>query len=203
MHQTNLKNTVSTLIESASNDLSSAPRHLHFYERQVAVYGQKVISEMSTISSSSENEVQLRNRLVSYLASNWDFVKGNNLSYTATPNNGITTLLSEIAVLLSDSNHAPLAILMPGVSFEPTNPALYPYLDDEVKDAQDIKRVLKTHILSRDARALIPLSILHIEDVLSAKRVPNVYFDGLDDAYEEMSEEDLSQLTTLNEEELN
>lgn len=118
-------------------------------DRLVLAYTETTKAELTARLEAPDDAV-----LTKYLADNWTLVKGTYLCYTSIPNAPITKVLCQLAQVLNAEK--PLAILMPGINLDSEHPE-YPHLDEAPIQPESI---LKTHILSAEKNALIPVAIL-------------------------------------------
>lgn len=139
-------------------------------------YGKKVSTELSALLSTGETTEVLTTSLTQFLKSNWDFIKGTALNYTALPQHPITQLLKDVALYLHevDPDGSFVRKMMPGVVTDSLFLHNYPNLDA----SQDPDNILRTHILSDDAQSLLPVRLLTTTDVTTAAQViANPYYD--------------------------
>ena len=120
-----------------------------------------------------------------FLKMNWDRINGTCLSYTALPDSDVTALLCDLAnALPKQGSRGVVSYLMPTVSTESIRTPQYPDLgpvqdvkpDEWSADSMDdIHFLLKTHVLGREGKYLIPIQLL-IEDEIDST-LNNVYFN--------------------------
>lgn len=97
-------------------------------------------------------------KLKEFLAENWEKISNNCLCYTAHPDDALTVLICKIAVNVAGIlEENPLMILMPGISVE--------HISDltqnlEPKNSYALLKILKTHVLGKEGRYLIPVLLL-------------------------------------------
>lgn len=132
-------------------------------EIYLTYFKKQLILLESLLENDYVSELEQVKSLKSYLAKNWAFVKGAALCYTALPDDEFTFFLCEIAQFVKeyapeeDQKEELFAInyLMPGVCFESMAEAKYPHI--EANDATAIQGILKSHILGREGKYLIPV----------------------------------------------
>ena len=121
--------------------------------------------------TSSDANLMLKN----LLADNWHTYKLTPCGYTAQPESEVTLLLCDIANTLGEiTGEKPIHLLMPGVSTESIMDGV-PSLED-----MDLKKVLRTHIISDSGNYLYPvaaLGSLACESDLDSQKIPNPYYD--------------------------
>jgi len=152
----------------------------------------KLIYDIKEIS----NEEIIKNRILSFLADNWNLIKGTFLSYTSLPYFKVTTLMIELAKLLSkyyvDGNNKKIKfaneILMPTVCFESIDNN-YPHLKVmeyiqpkfEIKEIDPLE-IIKTHISSKNGNMLIPIRMLLYADSNESEKFKfKPYYDVFDE----------------------
>lgn len=119
----------------------------------------------------------------SFLAENWNFVQGTALCYTAHPTSPITDLLCDVAAYVAEEKNklipeneaqiSTIQILMPTVACDSMFPHQYPNLDSHI----DIKAILKTYIVGREGKYLIPVKCINSEEFVDGKPIVNPYYD--------------------------
>lgn len=159
-------------------------------EKIIDAYYKKTLDKLSKICQDSKNFL---NKLEKFLAKNWMLVKSTALCYTAIPNNDITKLLCNLAKLVVEGKNKNISeikipcgiitILMPGVNTVSID-HLYPDLGpndnkySSYKTEPDIVKVLKTHILGRESKYLIPIHLLtQLKKDDSGKKIAHPYYD--------------------------
>lgn len=184
-------------IKNAISGLKGIYPHLHrdseYNERIILTYSHRVLNDLEKITNDSQNTETLVENLKLYLEDNWNLVKGSLLSYTSLPNHDITLLLCDIAEYVAKENLELAAInaLMPNVAFVSL---LKPYPD---LNKEDLRTVIKTHVLSENYSFLIPISLLKNKEISNLSPFPNVYFDYQrhDAASAYLSDEELNFLS--------
>jgi hypothetical protein len=176
--------------------LSSCVYQQKSAETQVVIaYGKQLLPKITRAFSIATSDDKLIELLTVILRQNWRFIteRARALSYTALPNHPITVLLCSLAHYIAETKnkHLPrsaqptavMDLLMPSVyteSFHGDYPSLRPYYDTKQKQWVDIdiRQVVQTHILSRDARSLIPIQmLLEVSTDIDSQLLFNPYFD--------------------------
>lgn len=165
--------------------------------KAVVAYSKQTLTRLNTLLTSDMPEQELISALTDFLKTNWDFVKFNALSYTALPEHPLTLLLCDVANVIVETNKSERAaadavadhplgiiqILMPTVHTESIHneyPSLHPEQDEVTQEWQDvdIKKILKSHIISQDGLSLLPLKLLAQLDIdVSNQMINNPYYD--------------------------
>lgn len=138
------------------------------------------------------------------LADNWTLVQGTSLCYTNNPDDAITKLLCDVAEFIvaeeSEENiphRGVLSVLMPTVCIDSINPHYPDLAPSHTNDWQDIdiQNALKTHILGREGKYLIPVTLITTYDAsVGLPTIVNPYYD-----FSEQTED----MVKLNDEEIN
>ena len=115
-----------------------------------------------------------RDSVKSILADNWRQVKGSSLSYTACPDDELTLMLSDTAECFASDHESAIHILMPDILTESLDEQRAKSLDK-----QELKKVLKTHVLSESGRYLLPVSVLGMLSLpgYDNDKLHNLYYD--------------------------
>lgn len=121
-------------------------------------YRKETLHELNLLLTSQNPD--LATKLADFLAKKWTLINGTLLSYTALPDDELTTLFINIAKYVKQNSPIYrswpiLTILMPTVAVESLSDD-YPSLDS----IEDIQHVLQTHILGRNGAYLIPVKQL-------------------------------------------
>ncbi len=147
----------------------------------ILAYREEVLDGISKIIDiNGGNEEQLLTNLELFLEENWKKYAISPVGYTALPDDPITEFLcdiaTEIALKLKNKEIAPIHILMPGVQTQVT-------VDSNVYsdlDSLPIKQVIKTHIINRNGRYLLPVKFLiQITPSGVETDICNHYYDAL------------------------
>ncbi len=169
-------------------------------EKVLVAYIQKTLSKLEEACS------QGIDALTEFLKDNWTRVKGTALSPTAIPDAGITKLLCDVAMYVASAHNkanpkeqlSAIQQLMPTVTVESIRPRLYDEASQDIgegyQDLTDVnpQEVLKTHILGREGRFLLPVKILAELGLNSERRTlenPYVAIDASADFYYVTAEE--------------
>ena len=126
-------------------------------------------------------------RLKTLLSDNWALAHNNILSYTAHPTHLVTELLCDIATWVAEEENKkpgaqpilPIQILMPTLCLDSMLPAKIPSL---TSPDLDLKKIVQTHIVGREGKYLIPITVLTLcEHDTHLSKVLNYYYDALED----------------------
>ncbi|MBA3536169.1 MAG: hypothetical protein H0T84_06110 [Tatlockia sp.] len=133
-------------------------------------YTLKILNNLKRILK--ENSVSMIDELEEFLALNWQQINSSSLGYTALPENELTLLLCEVSeVIAKIKDKPPIKVLMPTVATDSLIEA-YPDLS-----TQDIRWVLKNHILGRSGDYLIPVKyLIELESNPNLAKL-NIYYD--------------------------
>ena len=163
--------------------------------QEQAILANKKLQLNKLITTLQDNPNNAYDSLETLLEEHWEQVKGKALSYTSRPTDALTLLLCDVATLLSQDpmnkeNKAPIEYLMPGVSIE--------RLDDEANPLIEwsLAHILKTHITSDSAKALICVASLPELIELKPEDRINPYYDYsiMGDEEAHISEEEMRRL---------
>ncbi|MFA5959560.1 MAG: hypothetical protein WC785_03515 [Tatlockia sp.] len=163
------------------------PQESNFHARLYSAYRARIVSELA-IAFAKEDENKRLEALTACLATNWNHIKGTFLSYTALPTDELTLLLCDIACYVAKEKNEPsinaLTVLMPTVCGESSHsdyPNLTPVMNqDALFDIPviDIKKLIRTHILSDNGAYLIPVLLLNsLEIPFKENAIGNPYYD--------------------------
>ena len=163
-------------------------------EQALVVYTKKTLEALETALREGVGALQ------GFLESNWAHVNSTALSPTAIPNADITKLLCDVAEFVAaelnktnpEKPVTAIKLLMPSVTIDSIRPRLF---DDEshdigegyknLPDEHSLEEILKTHILGREGRFLIPVKLLtELGLSAEAKNLVNPY--APDDAAEDL-----------------
>lgn len=162
-------------------------------QRVLVRYSKKTLGDLYRLFSAPPDS-SLINALQEYLQQHWGLIKGTLVCYTAIPQHDVTLLICDVAEWViseknkgltnSDKPYGIVQVLMPSVhttSVSNDYPSLGP---EEIAEGQwinslvDIKSVIQTHILGRDATYLIPVKqCTQIQVDAHHNRLINPYFD--------------------------
>ncbi len=205
-----IRNKIRLLSESLA--AAKEPNHLqdkviYFYSKQSLAQLNALITALPSMEpnllesqSSPENSLELemllnttRMQLKEQLCANWHLINGTLLSYTALPDNGITDLFCDIALLIAQSENqsrgptdTPIGIielLMPTVAVDSLNSDVYPDLKPSWNEKThswqdvDIKKIIKTYILGEKGLYLVPLKVLNEIDPHTPSKLSNFYYN--------------------------
>ena len=170
-------------------------RNLPLKERVIVRYSQRVLDELNDLCHDrrlSENE-RIK-KLQAMLENNWACINGTCLAYTALPEHPITELLCDVAEFVAQATEkSAIALLMPTVY-------LYHLISLKKNlDKLDLKQVLKTHILGREGKYLVPVELLvtlSYDDDFT--KIINPYFDyeTMEVDWQYLSQDELARLKT-------
>lgn len=190
----------SSLYEAVSNLLHSiAPIQREVKSKLIedvySRYQNNVLEKIKAILQQPRDEQQLFKNLEDLLATNWQLISGTALSYTALPDDKITLLLCDIAGLLAqysrkNENKSVINFLMPTVAIESLSDS-YPSLVE-----LDIRQVLKSHVLGREGKYLIPAKQLLTLITAPKTERYNIYYDYEihDESFAVLSEEEYERI---------
>lgn len=174
-------------------------RIIYSYEKYLSISLAALINEVPVNQQTPAFELLLRQ--------NWDLTNGTCLSYTALSENNATALMCDLAMLVHDAkpqglSKGALHFLMPTLHTESLcdrYPHLGPVQDIDTDQwsadpVDDIQTILKTHILGREGKYLIPLQLLIDDDIDPVFN--NVYYDSVHHsaAMMKLDSEELSRL---------
>src|SRR3990167_7232334 len=136
---------------------------------------------------------QLVKTLESFFQENWALINGTALCYTALPDSAITHLLCDIAIYVAEQEKkSPIPVLMPTICTD--------HFASSEKNITGFNptEILKTHVLGREGKYLIPLrSLTQLTLQSDLEKINNEYYD-VDSHTDEMiylSEDELSRLS--------
>src|SRR3989338_508554 len=136
---------------------------------------------------------QLVKTLESFFQENWALINGTALCYTALPDSAITHLLCDIAIYVAEQEKkSPIPVLMPTICTD--------HFASSKKNITVFNptEILKTHVLGREGKYLIPLrSLTQLTLQSDLEKINNEYYD-VDSHTDEMiylSEDELSRLS--------
>lgn len=151
------------------------PNDSAFVASYLTAYHQQMIADLSEICEQPLDEAGAQKWLKDLLAQNWQKTNNSPLAYTATPDSTMTSLMCELAydLALAEKNELcdidvtiprdtipskpVFELLMPDTEMESTIITIYPSLDET---DLDIRQLLRTHIIGRQAKYLIPIRLL-------------------------------------------
>jgi putative heme iron utilization protein len=137
-------------LQSTAAPQSSIP----LKSKVINAYTLMVLNRLKNIFSADKSPEEINTELKSFLTENWDLINGTMLAYTAMPEHDITKLLCSVAEFVSENGSKAINLLMPTVNCA-SIVENYPDLD-----SLPLAEVLKTHILGREGKYLIPIAIL-------------------------------------------
>src|SRR3989338_4453585 len=136
---------------------------------------------------------QLVKTLESFFQENWALINGTALCYTALPDSAITHLLCDIAIYVAEQEKkSPIPVLMPTICTD--------HFASSEKNITGFNptEILKTHVLGREGKYLIPLrSLTQLTLQYDLEKINNEYYD-VDSHTDDMiylSEDELSRLS--------
>lgn len=163
------------------------------YSRAINTYHAEILTRLDKIFLENDDS-HLVAALENFLAENWTHVQGTAFCYTALHDSSVTDLLCDVATYVveeknklkhgSEDRIGIIQILMPTVYpyfLTPTEP--YPNLIPTAPDWKDvdIRTILKTHILGREGKYLIPVAcLLSYDENIGVRAIVNPYFDVMD-----------------------
>ena len=187
-------------IKALRSQYDSMPTPDPLRDRALIIYTQRTL-EMLDVASTAGIDA-----LKTFLETNWGLVNGTTLSPTAIPDADITNLLCDVAEFVAAEYNkanskepiAAIKLLMPSVTIESVRPKLFNdesnVIGEGYKDLTDkpLKEILKTHILGREGRFLLPVKLLTELGVSpETKKLENPYTpdDATEDLYHVAAEE--------------
>lgn len=176
--------------EINSNDWSA---NANIHRDILIVYRTRVYTDLiNIILGEFQSSDLIIDKLEEYLREHAELIRSSAFCYTSIPEMDVTLLLCDIAELVAEQkikkgieNQCGLKILMPHLENIHSNSDRYPDLDE-----LDLKKVLRSHVLIKDSRYLLPASYL-LESVDGSssnlcscntslaldKKLPNPYCD--------------------------
>src|SRR3989338_5720526 len=116
---------------------------------------------------------QLVKTLESFFQENWALINGTALCYTALPDSAITHLLCDIAIYVAEQEKkSPIPVLMPTICTD--------HFASSEKNITGFNptEILKTHVLGREGKYLIPLrSLTQLTLQSDLEKINNEYYD--------------------------
>jgi hypothetical protein len=148
-------------------------------------YSLTLMDALGEILMSEDTQESIVSQLKNILFSNWQFIQGSILCYTAQPNLPAHRLCFAIAhyIQLQLPQAHVLHHLIPDVLVES-------FYGDYTDIGDDIERVFRTHVLSQNRLFLNPVLLLKEVDLVSGPygRLMNPYYDNFN---EKLSEDDI------------
>lgn len=147
------------LIYELQDQLNQAPLPDRLKSKLLSGYSKKILADLIKLFAGDHTEENLYKEIRTYLAENWQLIKGGSLSYTATPKHPVTSILTQLACEVAIQSGEPnvLPILMPGLCLESQHDD---FPDLVARSSEEVIHILCTHILSDRQRMLIPVKVL-------------------------------------------
>jgi len=170
--------------------------NLSLKDELIVQYNTTTLDKLFTAFQKEEKEKdpeQLVKTLESFFQENWALINGTALCYTALPDSAITHLLCDIAIYVAEQEKkSPIPVLMPTICTD--------HFASSEKNITGFNptEILKTHVLGREGKYLIPLrSLTQLTLQSDLEKINNEYYD-VDSHTKEMvylSEDELSRLS--------
>src|SRR3989344_4884595 len=170
--------------------------NLSLKDELIVQYNTTTLDKLFTAFQKEEKEKdpeQLVKTLESFFQENWALINGTALCYTALPDSAITHLLCDIAIYVAEQEKkSPIPVLMPTICTD--------HFASSEKNITGFNptEILKTHVLGREGKYLIPLrSLTQLTLQSDLEKINNEYYD-VDSHTDEMiylSEDELSRLS--------
>src|SRR3990167_8698146 len=170
--------------------------NLSLKDELIVQYNTTTLDKLFTAFQKEEKEKdpeQLVKTLESFFQENWALINGTALCYTALPDSAITHLLCDIAIYVAEQEKkSPIPVLMPTICTD--------HFASSEKNITGFNptEILKTHVLGREGKYLIPLrSLTQLTLQSDLEKINNEYYD-VDSHTKEivyLSEDELSRLS--------
>ena len=152
-HLDTLKKQVADIVLQQANH--PLPKTASIQDRLIDAYHAKTIQAL-TVMLERDSAVE---EWQQFLQAHWNDTRSTFFTYTALPQDSVTTICCTIAVQLSETkNGSALHLLMPGIETESYFPDTFSDLQANTLD--DLLTLIRTHILSDDGKTLIPVFVL-------------------------------------------
>lgn len=188
--------TLKEKLEILINSPYVAAHSIPIYAASINELNSIFLTQLNTVINQSNNSQELAQALKELLKNNWSKIQSTALCYTAQSDSPITELCCDIATFVAQQLGLPaINVLMPTVSVDSINPGTYSHLDE----VDDLKNIVKTHIIGQQGLYLIPVKcIAEYDERVGFQPIANPYYDTFNRNHNEamvyLSQDEINRL---------